>query len=71
MRGYVETAECRRRYLLNYFGEDVDGEQCDACDNDIMPQNGERVVIEEIEAVASPFAMGDRVQHATLGDGTV
>jgi ATP-dependent DNA helicase RecQ len=71
MRGYVENADCRRRYLLNYFGKDLDREQCDACDNDIVPQHEERVVIEEVEAVESPFALGDCVHHATLGKGTV
>ncbi len=71
MRGYVEITECRRRYILNYFGKDVDHAQCDACDNDILSHDEGRVVIEEIEAVDSPFAMGERVQHATLGDGTV
>lgn len=32
MRGYAETIGCRRRYLLRYFGEEVD-EPCGYCDN--------------------------------------
>ena len=29
---YVFTAECRFRYILNYFGEDVEGYKCGKCD---------------------------------------
>ncbi|MBY8880877.1 RecQ family ATP-dependent DNA helicase [Actinacidiphila acidipaludis] len=32
MRGYAETVDCRRRFLLGYFGESVDV-PCGACDN--------------------------------------
>lgn len=71
MRGYVDTTDCRRRYILNYFGEDLDQGQCNACDNDLLPQNEDQVVVIPTEAVESPFAMGDRVQHTTLGEGTV
>jgi ATP-dependent DNA helicase RecQ len=71
MRGYAETTQCRRRYILNYFGEDLNQAHCDACDNDIVPQNEGRVVVTETETVDSPFAMGERVQHTSLGDGTV
>jgi len=33
MLGFVETAVCRRRPLLAYFGETYDKEACDQCDN--------------------------------------
>jgi len=33
MIGFVETAVCRRRPLLAYFGETYDKETCDQCDN--------------------------------------
>ncbi|TAJ45851.1 recombinase RecQ [Methanofollis fontis] len=32
MRGYCETAACRRKYLLNYFGEAYAAETCGRCD---------------------------------------
>src|SRR5699024_8494449 len=32
MRGYAETAGCRRQYLLGYFGEEL-ADPCDRCDN--------------------------------------
>ena len=32
MRGYAETTECRRQFLLGYFGEQLD-EPCGNCDN--------------------------------------
>jgi ATP-dependent DNA helicase RecQ len=33
MIAYCESLQCRRRLLLNYFGEAVADEHCDACDN--------------------------------------
>lgn len=33
MRRYVETCECRRKVLLDYFDEDTDDLVCDFCDN--------------------------------------
>ena len=31
--GYCEAPDCRRKVLLNYFGEEMDGETCGNCDN--------------------------------------
>ncbi len=33
MLQYAETISCRRRFILNYFGEDFDRINCGACDN--------------------------------------
>src|SRR6202049_4713084 len=33
MLQYAETTGCRRRFILNYFGEDYAAETCGACDN--------------------------------------
>jgi ATP-dependent DNA helicase RecQ len=35
---YAEGAECRRRYLLNYFGEEFPEENCNGCDNCLSPR---------------------------------
>lgn len=35
---YVETASCRRRHLLHYFGEYNDLENCGKCDNCCYPK---------------------------------
>ena len=35
---YAETSMCRRKFLLHYFGEELDGENCGFCDNCRNPQ---------------------------------
>jgi ATP-dependent DNA helicase RecQ len=36
--GYAETSVCRRRVLLNYFGERYDQDNCGSCDNCLHPK---------------------------------
>lgn len=31
--GYAETSMCRRKFLLHYFGEEYEDDNCDQCDN--------------------------------------
>jgi ATP-dependent DNA helicase RecQ len=64
MRGYAEVMDCRREYLLNYFGEEYD-EPCDFCDN-----CDRGIVVEEDEANL-PFPLNTRVMHKTWGEGLV
>jgi ATP-dependent DNA helicase RecQ len=35
---YCETPSCRRKLLLNYFGEEYSGENCGSCDNCDQPK---------------------------------
>jgi len=34
---YADSTNCRRRFLLAYFGETLDSEQCGSCDNCLHP----------------------------------
>lgn len=63
MCGYAEMRNCRRQYLLNYFGETLN-EPCGYCDN------CKAVPIEE-QASYQPFPLSSRVEHKEWGKGLV
>jgi ATP-dependent DNA helicase RecQ len=68
IRGYAETSGCRRRYLLNAFGEEYEP-PCDTCDRCHADR---AAALREAKAVReSPFALNESVQHSTFGHGTV
>lgn len=64
VRGYAELRDCRREYLLNYFGEEVN-EPCGFCDN----CEAGRTVEESQDGM--PFPVNSRVAHKAFGEGTV
>ncbi|WP_089337812.1 RecQ family ATP-dependent DNA helicase [Blastococcus mobilis] len=72
MRGYAETTECRRQFLLGYFGEQLD-EPCGNCDSDTCTGTGtaeERAAAAEARA-HTPFPVETAVEHSEWGPGVV
>ncbi len=64
MVGYAEVQDCRREYLLNYFGEEID-DPCGFCDN----CDAGITVAEDEENM--PFPINTKVVHNVWGDGLV
>ena len=64
---YAESSQCRRKLLLNYFGEDYTQDNCGACDNCLHPKvrfDGHEemcLVIELIESLKEHF----KLEHLT------
>jgi ATP-dependent DNA helicase RecQ len=64
MQGYAEVLDCRRGYLLNYFGEPMH-EPCGYCDN----CDAGIVVVDDKSA--EPFPIDSRVAHQSWGEGLI
>jgi len=69
MLQYAETTSCRRRFILNYFGEDYEAANCGACDNCLRVSQAAKV--EQGEVLGSAYRIADVVFHPKFGQGTV
>ncbi len=67
MLQYAEGTSCRRRFILNYFGEDFDRINCGACDNCL---NSVAVGVRQ-GASTGGFKISDVVDHPKFGIGTI
>ena len=73
MLQYAETTSCRRRFILNYFGEDFEKPQCGACDNCLRAAAAAPPRFEqgEVFVSGSAYRIADVVFHPKFGQGTV
>jgi ATP-dependent DNA helicase RecQ len=69
MLQYCETRSCRRKFILNYFGEEYDRTNCGACDN--CRAALERGELQPPDDETADFRIGDVVYHPKFGQGTV
>jgi ATP-dependent DNA helicase RecQ len=77
MRGYAETLGCRRRFLLDYFGDTTEGDcgHCDLCEARASAPDARSgsAPVASADAAEGPgdFAVEQRIHHRSLGEGTV
>jgi len=67
MRAYSETMQCRRQFLLGYFGEDLP-KICGDCDTCYA---GTAAAYEPYATSNDPYPVESRVRHDNFGEGTV
>jgi ATP-dependent DNA helicase RecQ len=67
LRGYAESRRCRRRLLLEYFGQEL--EDCGTCDS--CGRMASEVEEPEAASGSSTYAVDDAVVHESWGAGTV
>jgi ATP-dependent DNA helicase RecQ len=72
VRGYAETLECRRIFLLGYFGESYPSPcgNCDTCSSGSAGDEFSRAQA-DVPTEAVPFPLDARVRHRAWGEGVV
>jgi ATP-dependent DNA helicase RecQ len=76
---YAETNACRRRYLLNYLGDEYPAELCLRCDNCLRAAQKRAIEDWDLESQqeridasrGGPFTAGTAVEHPEWGPGVV
>ena len=72
---YAETGSCRRKVLLNYFGEEFPEEHCGHCDNCLHPkplfeaQNDLTLALKTVTALLGKFKL-DHIVNVITGTTT-
>ncbi len=72
---YAESADCRRKLLLHYFGENYEQDNCGNCDNCVNPKHQVDVtellstVLETVQAVKEKFKT-DHIIDILVGNST-
>ena len=62
---YAETSVCRRKFLLHYFGEEYEPDNCGKCDNCLHPKERVEAASELLQAlkVINAIKEGFKTQH--------
>ncbi|MDQ2908021.1 MAG: ATP-dependent DNA helicase [Candidatus Eremiobacteraeota bacterium] len=68
MLQYAEARGCRRKFILNYFGENFERENCGECDNCLHAAAAAKA---RDTRVTSGYRIADIVTHPKFGQGTV
>ncbi|CAN5209559.1 RecQ family ATP-dependent DNA helicase [soil metagenome] len=76
---YAESTACRRRYLLNYLGDEYPAELCLRCDNCLRKAQRRQIEDWDLDAQqeriaadrGGPFTPGAGVRHPDWGRGVV
>ncbi len=76
MLQYAENTSCRRRFILNYFGEDFDLPNCAKCDNCLRAAAVPKLATGASASIAAALPSGsyrisDVVTHPKFGTGTI
>jgi ATP-dependent DNA helicase RecQ len=71
MLQYAECVSCRRRFILNYFGEDFETTNCGKCDNCLRSAITRAIDLPAVGASTGGYKIADVVTHPKFGTGTV